>query len=293
MPTPPSAQPMKAGVQTLQRPVGTTTKPRVVEEKERTVPAVADGPAETKFPVVEGIMPAEELLEEEVAASLAPGTSDFKVGAQSNIKKVAGTIAHTCRDFLTAEVNVFEGTFQSQHQDIVCRLVAGGNAAINQAVKSIAIARQYLLKDEQEIWVQPFFESFGAVYLEIRSQSASGKRDKKLPDLKDEGQSSTMRAAMASDPYRLAGAIAEQIRNSTTGSGVAILAQGKGAVSQAVRSIIYARGYLRAEKIDLQFQPSFMHVPSNQASEKSKSGQETRSVIRFQISQFAIPSAAE
>ena len=219
----------------------------------------------------------------------------FKVGAQSNIKKVAGTIAHTCRDVSTADVNAFEGTFQQQQLDIVCRLVAGGNAAINQAIKSIAIARQYLLKDEQEIWVQPFFEAFGAVYFEIRTHSATGKREKKMEGKEDiGGQSSTMRAAMASDPYRLAGAIAEQIRNSATGAGVAILAQGKGAVSQAVRSIIYARGYLRAENIDLQFQPSFMHVPSQPGvtvnETKSRNLQETRSVIRFQIGQFTIPS---
>lgn len=216
---------------------------------------------------VKGLPPADELEDGDIRALLG---KDFKVGAQSNIKKVAGTIAHTCRDFAAPE-------------DIVCRLVAGGSAAMNQAIKSIAIARQYLLKDAQEIWIQPFFEAFGAVHLEIRSKSATGK------DTKDDAGSSQMRAAMASDPYRLAGAIAEQMRNNGPGAGVAVLAQGKGAVSQAVRSIIYARGYLRAENVDLQFQPSFMHVASNQGTTETtrpKTAQETRSVIRFQISQF-------
>lgn len=196
---------------------------------------------------------------------------DFKVGAASNIKKVAGTIAHTCRNTTGKDV---------------CRLVAGGEAAANQSVKSIALARQYLRLEGMDLSVLPCFDPFGAIYLEIRRhdvKAAETEEEKVIEKEQEEEKKGDidpswgMKVAQRSNEYKLAGAIAETIRGEKEGKGLRLMAQGMGAVMTAIKGLVHSRGYLLDDHLDCCFAPSFRQI-------QLSTTEAPRSLICFDVS---------
>ena len=69
--------------------------------------------------------------------------------------------------------------------------------------------------------------------------------------------STPIRVASNSVPHRVAGAIAQSIREQKQ---VNVQAIGMNAVNQMLKSAIIARGYLEKDGLDVVFQPSFLEV---------------------------------
>jgi stage V sporulation protein S len=83
------------------------------------------------------------MLEGSVAANLNQST-----GTKSSILKVSGTSRST------AVAGAIAGTMRDSH---VAEIQAIGAAAVNQAVKALAIARRYLEEDQIDIACIPTF----------------------------------------------------------------------------------------------------------------------------------------
>jgi len=158
-----------------------------------------------------------------------------KVSSNSLVKKVAGAIAHCVR-------------IGGAPPAVMCT----GPGAINQAIKAIAIARRYLTDDEEEnptdIIAQPQFDG-QSDQLVIRL-----RRSRPIDMSMDY---SDLTATPGSDPYKVAGAIAGKIRD---GERVGMNAVGANAVFHAVEAIAVSRTYLREDRIDIKFAPSFTKV---------------------------------
>ena len=86
-------------------------------------------------------------------------TANLKVSGKSNPKSVAGSIANNIREKKSVEITVM------------------GPTAVNQAVKAIAIAREYIREDNIDIFCRPEFahleldgEQKSAIKLQIIAQ---------------------------------------------------------------------------------------------------------------------------
>jgi len=187
--------------------------------------------------------------------SKLPRGSLFRVGARSQVKRVAGTIAHTARG--------------SGGTGDVCTLAAAGDVAINQAIKSIAIASQYLIDDGLRCAVQPSFDPHGAMILRIVCHTTDELKDVSV----EESEHKVMRVAGGSDAYKVAGAVAQSVRKHATSDpfpfAAQLAAQGAGAVALAVRALVYSRGYTVGDGTDIMFIPAFTHVKTGEQLERS------------------------
>jgi stage V sporulation protein S len=170
----------------------------------------------------------------------------LKVSKQSNVKTVAGSISHTSR----------------AGESPTC--IATGKESVNQAVKSIAIARSYLEEDKLDISCYPEFrdEDKDAISFVL---TKTALRPVKAPV----DESAELRVAATSEPATVAGSIAGKIRG---GDRVSIISLGPGSVNQTVKSIIVARRYLARDAIDICFRPEFVHLNMQDGE---------RSAIRF------------
>lgn len=160
----------------------------------------------------------------------------IKVSAASNVKAVAGKIAHSCRDGDPPAILTI------------------GPSCINQAVKSVAIARGYLEPDGWDVAFQPAFRdtdrSRPSIALYLAKQKPQPKREQEV-ELPVSGNSS---------PPTVAGALAARVREQ---KDVALTAIGVDAVSNAVLAIGNARLYLEQDNLDIRALPEFVHVRKN------------------------------
>lgn len=163
----------------------------------------------------------------------------IKVSAQSNVKPVAGKIAHSCRD-----------------GDPPAILTIGASC-INQAIKAIAVARGYLSNDLLDVTFQPAFRDRDrnrpsiALYLSTQSpaRQSNGFEETELP------------VSAASQPTVVAGALAARIREAD--KRVCLTAIGVDAVANAVLAIGNARLYLESDQLDIRATPEFVRVRKN------------------------------
>lgn len=167
-----------------------------------------------------------------------PSSRALKVSAQSEVQKVAGAIAHCVR---------IGGCPPA--------LMCTGEAAVNQAIKSLAIARDYLLADEED--------EDGELTDLICQPEFDGDSDKCVLRLRMsrpidmEMEYVELRTNARSDPYKVAGAIAGKIRDDER---VGVVAVGPSAVFAALESVFVSRRYLAEDRIDVKFTPSFTKV---------------------------------
>jgi stage V sporulation protein SpoVS len=85
--------------------------------------------------------------------------------------------------------------------------MATGSESVNQAVKAISIARQYLSENKLDVSVQPIYrnQEKGAVTFLLSKQSLRKKNE-------IEEESQQLRVARNSDPNSVAGSIANKVR---------------------------------------------------------------------------------
>lgn len=166
-----------------------------------------------------------------------PNSREVKVGGQSNPKSVAGSIAHLIRAGNTPEV------------------LAVGDSSVNQAVKAIAIARNYLRDERMDICFQPELINtnqfdFGVSFIIHQAYNRSAQQEKFALENSD-----TVKVASKSVPGTVAGSIAGRLRD---GKRVSVGAIGATNVGISVKSIIYAREYLKNDCIDIYVKPDFV-----------------------------------
>merc|ERR1719240_520688 len=172
----------------------------------------------------------------DVAASDNPV---LKVKGDSKPNSVAGAICNVVRESAHGEPPA---------------VVATGPAAINQAMKAIAIARKYLLEEDTgavDILCEPRFEE------DIRSSSRVCfvlKRTRPLPRQPTEED---LACKDSTDPYKLAGAMAGRIRD---GEKVACTTKGPVPVLIAVKSMALAQTYLADEGKEVKFTVSIVDL---------------------------------
>lgn len=149
------------------------------------------------------------------------------VARTSDPKSVAGSIAHCIRD----ESNPI--------------LLAGCPASINQAVKAVIIARQYLCKENMDCRATPEYQgntSSLRIYIT--------KAELPTPDL----EYSEISVNSNSDPYKVAGAVSKRIRQ---GELVAVETMGPQGVFHAMETVAVSRSYLSTDGLELQFTAEF------------------------------------
>ena len=129
-------------------------------------------------------------------------------------------------------------------------VLATGPAAINQAVKAIAIARKYLLDETPKIdlLVTPRFEQ------DIRSGSNVVFDIQKARPIKREPTEDDLSAKEKTDAFKLAGAIAGRARD---GEEVAVTTKGAIPVLVAVKAIALAQEYVQDDSMDIKFAVQF------------------------------------
>jgi stage V sporulation protein SpoVS len=162
----------------------------------------------------------------------------IKVSATSNVKPVAGKIAHSCRDGEPPAILTI------------------GASCINQAIKAIAVARGYLSNDALDVSFQPAFRDRDrnrpsiALYLSTQApfRASAGSEETELP------------VSSASQPTVVAGALAARVRE---GKRVCLTSIGVDAVANAVLAIGNARLYLEADQLDIRATPEFVRVRKN------------------------------
>jgi len=190
----------------------------------------------------------------------APGNDPvLKVAARSNIHTLAGAIANRLRSGTEVE------------------MVAIGPDSVNQAVKAIAVARTYLEDDPIDLVALPEF-------LHVTGRDANQAQRSALrfiiaacPNLQPKGairdqrpaddpRTSQLKVAGTSTPAFTAGAIAKRIR---LGGRCAAIAMGADPVNQTVKAVAIARTFLERDRMDVAFQPKFIHLSVGESQTRS------------------------
>jgi len=125
-------------------------------------------------------------------------------------------------------------------------VLATGPAAINQAMKAIAIARKYLLEEETpiDLLATPTFEQ------DVRNGSNVCFALSKCKPVTREPLDDDLTAKEKTDVFKLAGAIAGRVRD---GEEVAVTTKGAVPVLVVVKALATAEQYLADDGITLQF----------------------------------------
>jgi len=180
----------------------------------------------------------------DVAASQNPV---LKVGHGSQAKNVAGAICNVIRE------NV---------HDVAPCILATGPAAINQAMKAIAIARKYLQNEPKpvDLLVRARFEQQIREGSNIVFELFKTKSIDRMPSEDD------LAAKEKTDVNKLAGAIANRIRD---GEEVAVTTKGPVPVLVAVKSIGMAEVYLAEDNISLQYSVGIVDLENPEISNET------------------------
>jgi len=186
-----------------------------------------------------GVSGDDHLANTDVRDVAASDNPVLKVKADSKPNSVAGAICNVVRESATGQPPA---------------VVATGPAAINQAMKAMAIARKYLLEEETgpiDFLVQPRFEE------DIRQSSRVCFVLTKSRPLPREPSEDDLSSKEKTDPYKLAGAMAQRIRD---GEKVACTTKGPVPVLIAVKAIGIAQTYLAEEDKDVKFTISIVDL---------------------------------
>ncbi|KAH9254259.1 hypothetical protein BASA81_007860 [Batrachochytrium salamandrivorans] len=172
----------------------------------------------------------------------------LSVAGASNVKSLAGSIAHTSRS-----------AFPPKLQSV-------GPTSLNQAIKAIAVARTFLEANELDLDV----EVSRVADAEIRNliQLKLVKKTRQAPSSApagsgDDGQAAAvvdLRCAALTETVALAGAISNNVRE---GKQVRITAIGPLPVFRAVDAIIRARAFLARDGMDVLFSPQFTTIDAS------------------------------
>jgi stage V sporulation protein S len=163
----------------------------------------------------------------------------LSVAGGSNVKSLAGSIAHTSRGAPPPT------------------LQAVGATSLNQAIKAVAVARTYLENDDIDLEVEvsrvPDDTIRNLLQLKLSKKSRSVFASKKDEPV-------DLRAAGTTETAALAGAIANNVRE---GHRVRVTCIGPVPVFRAVDAIVKARTFLQKDSLDLVFVPMFTTIDSS------------------------------
>ncbi|KAL1525970.1 hypothetical protein AB1Y20_020796 [Prymnesium parvum] len=163
----------------------------------------------------------------------------LKVKGESRPNTVAGAICSVLRQ---------------ARGDAALAVLATGPAAINQAMKAMAIARKYLLEEPTpvDLVCTPVFEQ------DVRAGSnVSFQVSKSSKIIEREPLEEDLAAKEKTDVFKLAGAIAGRIRD---GEEVAVTTKGAIPVLVVVKAIATAQDYLSEAEISLKFVVSIVDL---------------------------------
>lgn len=162
----------------------------------------------------------------------------MKVSKETTVKALAGKLAHRCREGEPPEV------------------VARG-AAINIAVKGIAVAISFLKDSGCSLSVSPYHCNDG--------DNTTGRsvifRLKKVAIEPEVQPSMTLKVAKTSIPSKTAGYLASKIRAAGT-KKIAVQSVGAEAVENAVNTLVLARRYLKLDGKTTGVQSDFTVTPT-------------------------------
>lgn len=161
---------------------------------------------------------------------------DCLVRADSDVHQTAGYIAAGVRSCTPPVV------------------VADSAASGNQAMKSLAVTRSYLEKEDLDIVVQPFFPDFSEDSSSCVMRLLVSVSDNSVREQLDSKQAMQLYVSSESDPGKVAGAIA---RSARSGGQICCTAMGPQAVLRAAKSVFLARRYLEADVIYPYIVPEF------------------------------------
>mmetsp|Transcript_59299 Transcript_59299/g.98246 ORF Transcript_59299/g.98246 Transcript_59299/m.98246 type:complete len:280 (-) Transcript_59299:435-1274(-) len=163
------------------------------------------------------------------------GMTTLKVSSTTKPNAVAGAICSVAR---------------KSNGHTMPSIAATGPAAINQAIKGLAIARKYLLEDDTPIdfIIQPQFEQ------DVRQGSNVIFELTATDGIEREPSEDDLSAKEKTDCFKLAGAVAGRVRN---GEEVSITTKGQVPVLVAVKAISLAQSYVREEDLDIKFAIQF------------------------------------
>lgn len=158
-----------------------------------------------------------------------------KVGPTSDVHKTAGYIAAGARKGCPPLV------------------IAAGAAGINQAIKSIALARNFLKDEDVDVSVQPDFPQYYENHeTEIIKLNLATRADDSIERTFDDPRSKEMWVSVESKPTKVAGAISELVRRDQSSH---VCSRGAQSVLNAMKAIFLTRKYLKAT--ELRFAPEF------------------------------------
>lgn len=168
--------------------------------------------------------------------------SCIKVSAASNVKTVAGKIAHMCR---RGEPPTIWTT---------------GSRPMNQAVKALAIANSYLEDSNMEVCFRPSFRDRDSV--KNPSQYPVSFLLEKTTGIRRAESKGEVELLVSSQsrPCDVGGALAARIREKKR---VCLTMIGVEAVANGVVAIGDARAYLEEDGYDLSIKPVFIRVDKN------------------------------
>jgi len=178
----------------------------------------------------------------EIAQMASPS---LKVSGESKPQSVARAIGHVAR----------EGTTLPMVQ-------ATGPAAINQAIKAIAIARRQgsepdgMLVDGGDLAISPEFEQG------LRDGSRAIMHLSKVAQVVEGDEEDSLSATPRTDMHKLAGAIAGRVREGQ--QNLTIFVKGAVPVLIAVKSIAKAQEYLEEARLSLKFVASLVERESKE-----------------------------
>lgn len=162
------------------------------------------------------------------------------VTSESDVKTCAGAIAHAIRRGESP------------------RLLCTGQWAINQAVKSLAVSREYLSSEGFDFKIyptlQPDRERHDSIFLQVISSILYQEQ----PVLTHIGAQVLVSSKMAK-ASKIGGKIAHTIRR---GKRVVVRSIGAGAAWRFVQSLMLAKEFVRADdNLDLSFRTQFVVIP--------------------------------
>merc|ERR1719440_2026096 len=174
---------------------------------------------------------ADHLANADVRDVAASDNPVLKVKGDSKPNSVAGAICNIVRESSSGQPP---------------SVVATGPAAINQAMKAVAIARKYLLDEDSptDMIVFPRFEE------DIRQSSRVCFELKKSRKIKTIPSEDDLACKDKTDPYKLAGAMANRLRE---GEQVACTTKGPVPVLIAVKVMALAQTYVADDDIEIKY----------------------------------------
>lgn len=147
----------------------------------------------------------------------------IRVKATTVVSKLAGAIAHTLRT------------------GSPCTVACIGARAINQAIKGVVSARRYLEAESIETFVTATLNrEVGSDAVDLRITPASTRAK-----LADADAAPTFKVSAKTNPFKLAGALATRVRESSAPEAMTFMGMGAEAVRSMVKATAAAAGYLK------------------------------------------------